>query len=450
MSLALYRKYRPTTLDNVVGQSQVTTALSQALKTGKISHAYLFTGPRGTGKTSVARIFAHAINQFDYQVEDEYLDIIEIDAASNTSVDDIRELREKSIITPVKGKYKIYIIDEVHMLSKSAFNALLKTLEEPPAHVIFIMATTDAHKVPITISSRSQVYNFKLADPDTMLDFLNTVVSQENLNIDTEALKIIVNRGGGSFRDTLSLLDQISALPQDNIAADDVISALGLPDEQNIKNLLASAKSHDFATTATILEEILNSGIKIEILIEELIKHILDHPKPDSIDLLAKLSDIKPPFLEAKLTVALLGDTANLAPPKPTTTTPITTAPVATVPTSTTPSINATPASQNTFNWSDFLDSVKAKNTGIATMLKNFTFKLTGNSLHLYAPNQTNYKLVSSDKRKQLLAEISGFNIIVESPDHQPDQPKKDPTLSKISAIMGDIQEVTNGESNPF
>ena len=190
MGLALYRKYRPTTLDNVVGQSQITTALSQAIKSGKISHAYLFTGPRGTGKTSVARIFAHAINNFDYTVEDEYLDIIEIDAASNTSVDDIRELREKSIITPVKGKYKIYIIDEVHMLSKSAFNALLKTLEEPPAHVIFIMATTDAHKVPITISSRSQVYNFKLADPDTMLDFLTTVADKEKLKNTLHLLEI--------------------------------------------------------------------------------------------------------------------------------------------------------------------------------------------------------------------------------------------------------------------
>ena len=152
---ALYRRYRPKTLSEVVGQEQITSVLEKAIKNGKIAHAYLFIGPRGTGKTSVARILAHQINDFDYELEDDYLDIIEIDAASNTGVDNIRDLRERAIIAPTKGKYKVYIIDEVHMLSKSAFNALLKTLEEPPEHVIFIMATTDAHKVPVTITSRS-------------------------------------------------------------------------------------------------------------------------------------------------------------------------------------------------------------------------------------------------------------------------------------------------------
>ncbi|MBR0460893.1 DNA polymerase III subunit gamma/tau [Candidatus Saccharibacteria bacterium] len=445
MGLALYRKYRPTTLDNVVGQSQITTALSQAIKSGKISHAYLFTGPRGTGKTSVARIFAHAINNFDYTVEDEYLDIIEIDAASNTSVDDIRELREKSIITPVKGKYKIYIIDEVHMLSKSAFNALLKTLEEPPAHVIFIMATTDAHKVPITISSRSQVYNFKLADPDTMLDFLTTVADKEKLKIDQDALKIITERGGGSFRDSLSLLDQISTLPKKPITASDVISALGLPDNQILDNLLTATKAGDFTKITTTLEQTLSSGIKIEVLIEELIKRILSNPDPRLITLLAKLSDIKPPFLEAKLTVALLGDTTNvtpqgiIAPPRP-----------ATPPTTPSPSDPPTTATANdtTFDWQDFLDTVKSQDTGIATMLKNFNYHLDGDSLHLYAPNSTNYKLLSSPKRQQFLAEITNLTIVIEPPDKKP--AKKDPTLAKISAIMGDIQEVKNGEINPF
>ena len=174
----LYRKYRPTKLEDVVGQEQVTSVLANAIKSGKISHAFLFIGPRGTGKTSVARILAHAVNGFDYQVEDSYLDIIEIDAASNTGVDNIRELREKAVIAPTKGKYKVYIIDEVHMLTKSASNALLKTLEEPPEHVIFIMATTDAHKVPITISSRTQVHTFKLARPEVMLAHLKEISHQ--------------------------------------------------------------------------------------------------------------------------------------------------------------------------------------------------------------------------------------------------------------------------------
>ena len=216
---ALYRKYRPTSLDNVVGQEQITAPLKSAIEQGKISHAYLFIGPRGTGKTSVARIFAHAINHFDYQLEDNYLDIVEIDAASNTGVDNIRELREKAIITPTKGKYKVYIIDEVHMLTKSAANALLKTLEEPPEHVVFIMATTDAYKVPITISSRTQVHTFRLADPETMFAHLRKIADAEKIPIEDDALRLVVRRGGGSFRDSLSILDQITTLSDQTITA---------------------------------------------------------------------------------------------------------------------------------------------------------------------------------------------------------------------------------------
>ena len=183
MTKALYRKYRPKSLADVVGQEQVTQPLVLSLKQNKISHAYLFIGPRGTGKTSVARILAHEVNNFSYEVEDDYIDIIEIDGASNRGVDNIRELREKVAIAPTKGKYKVYIIDEVHMLTKEAFNALLKTLEEPPAHVIFIMATTDAYKVPVTITSRAQTYTFKLADAQTMFDFLSSVSKKEKIKL---------------------------------------------------------------------------------------------------------------------------------------------------------------------------------------------------------------------------------------------------------------------------
>ena len=289
---ALYRRYRPRSLDEVVGQPQITDILSHSIKNGKISHAYLFIGPRGTGKTSVARILAHEINGFKYELEDDYLDIIEIDAASNTGVDNIRDLRERAIIAPTKGKYKVYIIDEVHMLSKSAFNALLKTLEEPPEHVIFIMATTDAHKVPVTITSRSQVFTFKLADPSTMLEHLKNICKKEKIDIDDEALKIVVKRGGGSFRDSLSLLDQVSTLSDGKITAKLLNESLGLPQDELVEKLLGAYAGADTATINQTLRELLDSGIKAEIIATELIDRILEKPEPAYLSLLDKLTDV--------------------------------------------------------------------------------------------------------------------------------------------------------------
>ncbi len=303
---ALYRKYRPTSLDDVVGQDQITTPLKSAIKQGKISHAYLFIGPRGTGKTSVARIFAHAINNFDYQLEDNYLDIIEIDAASNTGVDNIRELREKAIIAPTKGKYKVYIIDEVHMLTKSAANALLKTLEEPPEHVVFIMATTDAYKVPITISSRTQVHTFRLADHETMKSHLRKIADAENIPIEDSALDIVVRRGGGSFRDSLSILDQITTLSDQVITAELLERALGLPETQALSELLTAYAANDATTIHTLLKNLLNTGIKPETIASELIETIIQHPEPSLLPLLAKLPEVQPPFSNAKLLLALL------------------------------------------------------------------------------------------------------------------------------------------------
>ena len=305
---ALYRKYRPLHLSEVIGQDKTIEQLQGALTKGKISHAYLFVGPRGCGKTSVARIFAHEINHFDYQLEDSYIDIIEIDAATFTSVDNIRELREKAMIMPTLGKYKVYIIDEVHMLSNSAFNALLKILEEPPEHVIFIMATTNPEKIPATIISRTQIYRFNLAEPKVMQDFLRSVCDKEGIKISDDALKIITERGGGSFRDSLSILNQIGTvnLSEKTIEASDVSAALGIPEHQEIQNLINFYENSDTENITNTLAALLNYGITAESITLELINQILKNPTPKSLQLVNQLFNVTGSFLEAKLTVALI------------------------------------------------------------------------------------------------------------------------------------------------
>ncbi len=212
MGQALYRKYRSKSLREIVGQEHITLTLEKALASGRISHAYLFSGPRGVGKTSIARILAHEINGLPYTDDSTHMDIIEIDAASNNSVEDVRDLRERVYVAPSSAKYKVYIIDEVHMLSKAAFNALLKTLEEPPAHVVFILATTVASKLPDTIISRTQHYIFKPVEPAKVIAHLRHIARTEDVEIDDEALALLAAHGEGSFRDSISLLDQARSI----------------------------------------------------------------------------------------------------------------------------------------------------------------------------------------------------------------------------------------------
>lgn len=327
---ALYRKYRPLHLSDVIGQDQIIKQLQGTLSQGKISHAYLFVGPRGCGKTSVARIFAHEINHFDYQLEDSYIDIVEIDAATFTSVENIRELREKAMIMPTLGKYKVYIIDEVHMLSNSAFNALLKILEEPPEHIIFIMATTNPEKIPATITSRTQIYHFSLAEPAVMQDFLKKISEKEGIKITDNALQIITERGGGSFRDSLSILDQIATInsKETTIEANEVAAILGLPKHQDIKKLISSYEDSDTSAITHTLSDLLNFGITAESITIELIQQILKHPTPKTLRLIEQLFSVTGNFLEAKLTVALISssnqeassqdvDKRSFVPPKP-------------------------------------------------------------------------------------------------------------------------------------
>lgn len=470
----LYRKYRPTKLEDVVGQSQVTDALANRIKQGNIGHAYLFIGPRGTGKTSVARIFAHAVNDFDYQVEDSYLDIIEIDAASNTGVDNIRELREKSVIAPTKGKYKVYIIDEIHMLTKSASNALLKTLEEPPEHVIFIMATTDAHKVPITISSRTQVFTFKLADSDTMFTYLRKIADLEKIPIDDEALRLVVRRGGGSFRDSMSLLDQVTTLTSDKITADLLSQALGLPQDQIIQELLESYTISDITKIQQLLKDLLNTGIKPEIIASELITHIIESPQPAWLPLLNTLPDVQPPFPEARLLVALLGplcahpaataisspaqsqatQTAPIKKPTPPKAKPAIAPKSAPVP-DPVPTAEEAPEEKPTapsdpgdFDWDTFLAEIHDENSAIYQQLLKTEYELNNDTLHIYPTSKFVKTILEKPNNNQIIIRhLHGLTFTVHDlgDRHTP----KDQTLSQISDIMGgDIREITG--DTPF
>lgn len=240
MGQALYRSYRSKSFDEVVGQEHITETLKNSVKNGTFVHAYLLTGPRGVGKTSVARILAHEINETPYPADPPHVDIIEIDAASNRRIDEIRELRERVVIAPTNLKYKVYIIDEVHMLTKEAFNALLKTLEEPPEHVIFILATTDFHKVPDTIVSRCIRLHFRPISEEDIEKHLSYVAKKEKIKISAEALKLIASSSGGSFRDAIALLDQLRASGK-AVEKEDVGRILGIGSEEIVENILTTA-----------------------------------------------------------------------------------------------------------------------------------------------------------------------------------------------------------------
>jgi len=265
MGKALYRTHRSKKLSEVVGQDHITATLSNALKSGKISHAYLFTGPRGVGKTSVARILAHEINKLPYTDESQHIDIIEIDAASNRRIDEIRDLRDKARLSPLQAPYKVYIIDEVHMLTREAFNALLKTLEEPPEHVIFILATTEAHKLPETIISRTQRYSFKPIETKAAAQHLQDIAKQEKIKLEPAAAELIARHGNGSFRDSISLLDQMSNTGQ-AISVEGVRQHLGIPPDEVIEALVSAFREHDAKKLLAQLNEAQTSGYQAPVI----------------------------------------------------------------------------------------------------------------------------------------------------------------------------------------
>lgn len=258
MSEVLYQKYRPKKMNQVAGQDHIVQTLTNALNSQQISHAYLFCGPRGSGKTSVARILANILNNTK-QNDTNLLDIIEIDAASNRRIDEIRDLRDKVNILPASAPYKIYIIDEVHMLTKEAFNALLKTLEEPPKHVIFIMATTEVHKVPATIISRTQKFTFRPANDDVLAKHLLDIAQAENIQLTDDGAIEIAKHASGSFRDALSLLDQLRSVDQ-KLDVQNIHQQLGIAPEHLLDGLLSAVLSGQISDISQFLDQITQAG----------------------------------------------------------------------------------------------------------------------------------------------------------------------------------------------
>jgi len=271
--ISLYRKYRPKTFSDVVGQEVVVKILKNSILNNKISHAYIFSGPRGTGKTSIAKIFSKAVNCLNttdgdlcnncencLQNIDEEIDIIEIDAASNNGVDEIREIRNNVKLMPVHLKYKVYIIDEVHMLSTSAFNALLKTLEEPPKHVIFILATTEFNKIPATVISRCQKFDFKKITNKQIEDRLKYILEQEKKSLNGEVISLIAKLSDGGLRDAINMLDQVISLEKENVTVDDVYNLIGDISEKNIIILLENIVSGNIKETLKNINEYYEEG----------------------------------------------------------------------------------------------------------------------------------------------------------------------------------------------
>ena len=460
MATALYRKYRSKSLDEVVGQTHITDILMRAIKAGRISHAYLLTGPRGVGKTSVARILAHEINQLPYSDDSTHLDIIEIDAASNNGVEDVRDLREKVQIAPVSAAKKVYIIDEVHMLSKAAFNALLKTLEEPPEHIVFILATTDVDKLPATIISRTQRYSFRAISETDAVKHLRHIADAEKIIIDDASLKLIAQRGDGSFRDSIGLLDQLASLTDDKkgITPDLIETTLGLAPKKVVDDILTSVEAHDVTKVAELLEQTVADGISSVTLTEQLTLTIRDHiaTKPHLLPLLDSLLDVsksshpqlkllsslgtaalehKPaksaalasPVLEVTATIAELSKQATKAKPVM----PVLKEAV-------------DPPEAKDFDWKALVDHTRVNYVALFSVLIKCAHELVGNDLTLYT-NSAFYKKKLDDPKYnthlyESLKALGSYQLVIHTVPTP--MPPKDSQAAAVAVIMGGGEEV--------
>ena len=477
MSQALYRKYRSRSLDEVLGQDHVTSILRRALEQGKIAHAYLLTGPRGVGKTSVARILAHEINHLPYDDDASNLDIIEIDAASNNGVDDIRALREKAQVAPVSAPKKVYIIDEVHMLSKSAFNALLKTLEEPPEHVVFILATTDADRLPATILSRVQQFFFRPIPTEIMTRQLMNIAKKEGFAIEEDAARLIAERSRGGFRDGISMLDQLSILATSDqpLTANMVTEYLGLSDATMLGNLLDSYPSDDNEKVLNIFQELENSGANSVIVSHQLLSIARNRLRknPNLIGLVQQLIEVdRHPHPDLKLLTIFMNSNSqptekpvapkkNIAqattqkpaakptPIKPAESTKPTEKPIKKEekPAEPTKKPAAKPKKTDApleLNWEKVIERAKEKSLGLASLLQKSQWSFDGEKLTIYAGSAFYKKKLDDAKNKPLISEIISeetemdleIDIIGEK------KPPEDEKLAEIAELMGGGEEV--------
>ncbi len=466
MGKALYRTHRSKKLSKVIGQEHITDTLDKALKSGKISHAYLFTGPRGVGKTSVARILAHEVNKLPYKTDDsQHIDIIEIDAASNRRIDEIRDLRDKARLSPLQAPYKVYIIDEVHMLTREAFNALLKTLEEPPAHVIFILATTEAHKLPETIVSRTQRYSFKPIDTKQAALHLQTIAKKEKIKLDDAAAQIIARHGNGSFRDSINLLDQLRNI-SDQISEDAVRQHLGIPPDDTVEKIISSLNVNNPKELLAELDEAQSRGIQATVLARHLADSVRtallkgELPRSQALKLLRGLLDVPgslQPYQELELVLlenTLGSQEAVAAKPASVAAEPKKTKVIQDVKTTSKPAPNGDlEAALESGLWDQVLDKLRGSHNTLYGIARMASISIEGGVLVLgFAFDFHRRRFAESrnqDKVQAIITEIYGQPVEMRpeidknarkqaapAPD-EPRQPAKSDTLESITKVFG-------------
>lgn len=428
MDRALYRKYRSKKFSEVIGQEHITKTLENAIKTGRISHAYLFTGPRGVGKTTIARILAHEVNSLPYTDESVHLDIIEIDAASNRRIDEIRDIRERVHIAPTSAKYKVYIIDEVHMLTREAFNALLKTLEEPPAHCIFILATTEAYKLPETIISRTQRFEFKSIPTGQAAKHLGVIAKQESIDIEPAALELLAYHGEGSFRDSISLLDQLAGTGK-TITTDLVGDFLGLPSNEGITAIIDSIDRKDSKQLLKTLDQIIEHGANPAAIAEMIAfglraQIVSSGSRPEALALLKNLLEVPASnhpqeYLEICLLEAAAGETVNKPDDNKTDKPKNESKDEESVKDTQPKQSSGAPASApfSIEDWPQVLDEVKSHAASLYSALKLAKPKLESQELTLVFEFPLHHKKINQAANKEMLAglieELQGARIAI-------------------------------------